>query len=97
MGSGVRFLVPFAFVHTNDCGPCRRVPRDTPRRGLARALPRDVARIVWREQRRVAIHGVREDEGLGIRAQAAARREARSCMDDGRREAGASAFPAART
>ena len=45
-------------VFTDQCGLCRRVPRDSPRRGLGRALPRDIAGAIRREQRRTAVCGI---------------------------------------
>lgn len=44
----------------------RRVPRDIPRRRMARALPRHDARAGGRGQRRAAVYGLRKDEELGL-------------------------------
>jgi hypothetical protein len=63
----------------------RRLPRDIPRRRSAQPLPRYLTRAIRRQQRRTTVHnvhGIREDERLGIRAETATGGEARTCRDD---------------
>ncbi|KAN0134127.1 hypothetical protein V8E53_008064 [Lactarius tabidus] len=56
----IYILLPpfFNDVFTDDCGPCRWVPHDIPRRGPARALSQDVVHASRHEQLRAAVRSV---------------------------------------